>query len=90
MADVDYRTTNRPSGVAWAALILAILAIIIGWMAYNRTGKDLEDSASEAIDNTSQQVEESTGEAGEAVQDSTDAVEGGVDTGPDGVDDGAQ
>jgi type VI protein secretion system component VasK len=81
---------RRPSTVAWIALVAAIIALIIGWAAYNRSGEDLEDSAADAVNETTQQVEEGAEEAGEATQDATDAAEDAADTGPDGVDDGAE
>lgn len=90
MADEVYRTRTGPSAVAWLALVLAILALIIGWMAYNRAGEDLEDQAGQAIEQTVDETEEASDDAGEAAQDAADAVEQGIDTGPDGVDDGAQ
>jgi hypothetical protein len=90
MADEVYTTRRGASGVAWTALILAIISLIVAWMAYNRSGKDLEDSVSDTVENTTQQTENATQEAGDAAQDATDTVEQGVDTGPDGVDDGAQ
>ena len=44
MADEVIHTRNRgASAVAWIALIVAILALILGWIAYNRTGEDLEN-----------------------------------------------
>ncbi len=97
MADEYHVTRRGPSPVAWLALILASLALIIAWMAYNRSGKDLEDSVSDGVENVQQEtqdaadnVQNGTQEAGEAVQEGTDTVEQGLDTGPDGVDDGAQ
>jgi F0F1-type ATP synthase membrane subunit b/b' len=90
MADEVYHTRQGPSAVAWLALILAILALILGWMAYNRTGKDLEDRISDAVEGAAQNADEATQDAGEAAQDATDTIEEGVDTGPDGVDDGTQ
>lgn len=29
--------------VAWAALIVSIIALILAWAAFNRTGEDLEE-----------------------------------------------
>lgn len=41
--------------MAWTALIVAIIAFILGWSAFNRAGADIEDVVQ-------QQVEESTRE----------------------------
>ena len=51
MAD-EYRTVRSgPSVVAWLAMIIAILALILAWMAYNRAGEDLATRIREGIAN---------------------------------------
>lgn len=37
-------------GLAWLALIVAIVALILGWVAYNRTGVDLEERIESAVE----------------------------------------
>lgn len=69
------RYTNAGSVVAWIALIVSVLALILAWVAYNRTGADLEDQIQT-------QVEQSINATEEATDDAVDAV----DAGPDGVD----
>lgn len=76
MAEVVYDTRRGASAVAWTALVIAILALIIAWLAYNRAGRDLEDTLGNTIEST--------------VQEGVDTMEEGVDRGPDGVDDGAR
>lgn len=90
MADTVYETRRGASAVAWTALVLAILSLVIAWMAYNRSGKDLEDTVSDRIESGAHQIDEAAEDAGDAAQDATDATERGLDTGPDGVDDGAE
>lgn len=75
MADRVYTANRGASVVAWIALIVAIVALIIAWMAYNRTGADLEQQIQT-------QVEQSLNAAEDATQEATDAI----DAGPDGVD----
>lgn len=79
MADRVYtedRTAGRgTSAVAWIALVVAAIALVLAWVAYNRTGADLEDQIRT-------QVEQSINAADEATQETQDAV----DAGPDGVD----
>ena len=70
---------TRPSTTAMLALIISIAALTLSWIAYNRTGKDLEDSIAEQVNKASQNA-----------QKATDTVEQNLDAGPDGVDDGAQ
>lgn len=53
-------TEVRPraaSGLAWLALIIAVAALIIGWMAYNRTGTDLEDRIADQVQQTTDSAE---------------------------------
>jgi len=84
---VVYDHDDHPrSSASRIAVILAIIALALAWLAYNRTGKDLEDSAGDAV----KTIQEGSSDAGQAAQEGADAVEQGVDTGPDGVDDGAQ
>lgn len=90
MADEVYTTRRGASAVAWTALVIAIISLVIAWMAYNRSGRDLEDRINDAIENASQQVEDASQEAGEDAQQGTDAVEEGIDAGPDGQDDGTR
>ncbi len=86
---LEYRS-NAGRSVAWFALLVAAIALTVAWAAYNRSGKDLEDTAADAVQNTTQNVTDDTTDAGSAAQKATDATEKAVDTGPDGVDDGAQ
>jgi sensor domain CHASE-containing protein len=48
-------------GLAWTALVIAIIALILGWVAYNRTGENLEqqiqDAVAEALEETRDAVE---------------------------------
>jgi len=75
MADQVYTARRGASVVAWIALVVAIVALVIAWMAYNRTGADLEQQIQT-------QIEESINATEDATQDASDAV----DAGPDGVD----
>lgn len=90
MADAVYDNNRGPSAVAWTALVISILALVIAWLAYNRSGRDLEDTVGDALENTTQQVDDAANDAGDAAQEGADAIEEGVDTGPDGVDDGSR
>ena len=75
MAERVYTSNRGASAVAWIALIIAIIALVLGWIAYNRTGEDLENQIRT-------QVEQGLNTAEEATQDATNAI----DAGPDGVD----
>ncbi len=61
--------------LAAVALIIALLALGLAWMAYNRTGADLEDRIQQQVEQSAQDVNQGAQEAGDA-----------IDAGPDGVD----
>lgn len=87
----NYNRRNNNSAVAWVAILVAVIALFISVLAYNRSGEDLGTQINEGVDNTVQELEEATPEnAGESAQEATDRTEEAIDNGPDGVDDGAQ
>jgi len=61
--------------IAWVAFIVALLALVLAWMAYNRTGEDLENRIQDGVQEALTGVERGT----------NDAVDS-IDEGPDGVD----
>ena len=75
MADQVIRERRGSSAVAWIALLVAIVALIIAWMAYERTGADLERQIQTQVQQGLEAAENATREAGDA-----------IDAGPDGVD----
>jgi hypothetical protein len=88
MADYDH--VRHDSSIARLALVLAVIALAVAWLAYNRSGKDLEDTVSDTLQSTTQEAGDAAQDAGQAGQDAADSAEDAADTGPDGVDDGAQ
>lgn len=56
---VTVRDTSR--GIALLAILLALGALVLAWMAYNRTGTDLEDriadQAQRATDATERELD---------------------------------
>lgn len=80
MADREYVTTDRGAGrgtslVAWLALIVGLLAFWLAWMAYDRTGADLDQRIQQGVQQASDNVQQGAQDAEEA-----------IDAGPDGVD----
>jgi len=65
---------NKTSGTAITALILAILAIIFAWVAFNRSGADLEDIIE-------REVKEATQEAREELRETENEVRTGAAAG---------
>ncbi len=57
--------SNNNNGVAWAGLVIAVLALIVAWSAFNRAGQDLvptvvdeSEEAAEFIAETSDRAED--------------------------------
>lgn len=75
MADRVYTTNRGASAVAWIALIVAIAALALAWMAYDRTGANLETQIRTQVDESINAAEDATQDAGDA-----------IDAGPDGID----
>ncbi len=60
MAEVirEVRDENHgSSALGWLALILSIVALVIAWLAYNRTGEDLETKIQRQIDQSMNNTE---------------------------------
>ncbi len=54
---------NNSNGVAWTALIVAILALILGWSAFNRAGADIGDIVEQEVREATQEIEQNYQEA---------------------------
>jgi hypothetical protein len=80
MAEVTREVVRDRRGgsgvVAWLALLLAIAALLIAWMAYNRSGGDLEDRVQQqvnrALDNVSEEAEDIQSDGQNEVPGATD------------------
>lgn len=46
--------------ISWLALVIAIIALLLGWTAYNRTGEDLERRIQRGVEQGLQAVQEQT------------------------------
>lgn len=75
MVDRVYSSNRGASAVAWIALIIGIIALILAWVAYDRTGANLEEQIRT-------QVEQGINATENAAQETSEAI----DAGPDGVD----
>jgi hypothetical protein len=49
---------NNRNGVAWTALIVALLALILGWTAFNRAGADIGDIVEQEVREATQELEQ--------------------------------
>ena len=97
MADV---VTDRGAGagttlLGWVALILSVLALVLAWMAYDRTGANLDERIQQQVQqvapDTTQQEEDTdttetspqgTTEEGTDTTDTTDTTTDGTTTDP--------
>ena len=80
MAEGDVVVTKRGAGrgttlLALLALLVALAALWLGWMAYERTGVNLD-----------QRIQQEVQRAGEALDTGAQEAEEAIDAGPDGVD----
>lgn len=65
MADTTTREIvhdRKGNGVAWLALFIAVVALFIAWMAYNRTGEDLENRIQQQVNQAADEVQQRTPE----------------------------
>lgn len=72
--------------VSWLALLLALLALGLAWMAYNRTGADLERRVQQQVEQGVNKTQEAAGDAAQQVEQGAESAGDAVDAGPDGVD----
>lgn len=63
-------------GLAWLALIVAIIALILGWVAFNRSGQDLEALVEQEVQEAMNEFEMEVEDAGDAIEEETDELEG--------------
>lgn len=71
---------KQTSTIAWIALIISILAVILAWTAFNRAGADLEEIVQMEVEQAVMEIEESYQQAEEAARDgATNTLEVGAD-----------
>lgn len=73
--------------LAVIALIIASLALVLAWVAYNRTGSDLEDRIQRQVNQSTQQLEESTQQG---LQGAEEAIEQGAQEAEEGTNEARQ
>lgn len=78
--------SNGASIVAWIALIVAIIALSLSWIAFNRTGADLEQRVQQQVQESANSVENAAEEGANSVEEGVQEGAQNLDEGPDGVD----
>lgn len=71
----EYDKNSAGSVVAWLALVLAIVALALGWIAFNRTGQDLETRIKNQVTESVDDVQQGAQDAGEDVQQGAEDVQ---------------
>ncbi|MEX2405062.1 MAG: hypothetical protein WD579_00495 [Candidatus Paceibacterota bacterium] len=66
---------KKGNALAWLALIVGILALILAWSAYNRAGADLETQVDEQIEETVDETDNSAAAANADVEADTDTTD---------------
>ena len=67
------------TAIAWIALVVGIIALIVAWMAYNRTGEELEQTIRDEVQEIFQQNQQNPtngGDEEDADQDADTPSEG--------------
>ena len=88
---------NANSSLTWVTLVIAVVALILAWTAYNRAGVDLEDQiqreVGEAVIEADQELDEAALEAeiklDEAEREARDGTADTLEAGANALDRGA-
>lgn len=62
---------ENTKGIATAALVISLVALVLGWTAFNRSGANLEEIIAREAEKAKQNVEETYQEGENAVRDET-------------------
>lgn len=54
---MEYQTTHTSSTMSWIALIIAAIALWFSWIAFNRTGSDLEQIIRDQVNAATADIE---------------------------------
>lgn len=68
--------------ISWLALILALLALGLAYMAYNRAGQNLSTDVKQGVN----QAQDAAGDAANQAEQEAKEAGQAIDAGPDGVD----
>lgn len=69
--EIIHERPSYNSAAAWLGLIIAIVALVLAWLAYNRTGEDLEAKIQREINQAVNQGREAVNETREEVNQET-------------------
>lgn len=60
--------TKRGKALAGVALVIAVVALILSWVAFNRTGTDLNERIETEVNQAVQEVEQAADEAAQEAE----------------------
>lgn len=83
---IDQRGSAAGVTLAVIAIIISIVALVLAWMAYNRTGADLEERIQQQISETTQEVQPELEQGAQEVEQGARDGAQQLDEGFDGVD----
>lgn len=84
--NVSHDDSSLYKALTWLALVISAIALIVGWMAYNRTGEDLEERIQRGVEQSLRATGEAANNAADATGDALNEAGDAIDAGPDGVD----
>lgn len=71
---------QKPSTVAWVALIISLVALVLAWTAFNRAGVDLEAMVAAEVEDAAEAIEAGYEATEDAVLEGTaETLEAGAD-----------
>lgn len=65
---------SKQNGVLWVIAIVSILALVIGWMAFNRSGDNLSTEISQEASELGAESRENYNEAGDGIESSINSI----------------
>lgn len=70
--EIVHDRRGASSVIAWLALILAIAALALAWLAYNRSGLDLENRIQSQVNESLNEAQQETQEVQNDIQEEGD------------------
>lgn len=74
--EVVHDRRGGSGAVAWLALILAVLALVLAWMAYNRTGDNLENRIQQGVNRAAENAPDVDVDVNPGGTDNADTTDG--------------
>lgn len=66
---MNYQHTQKGQGAALIVGVIAVAALVIGWLAFNRSGEDLGDVVIDQAQNAAQEAQDAASNAAQDIED---------------------